>query len=73
MGCMDSRNRPLLAALDADLAVKAGTGALALGVAEALYHFRSFSLEALAFLATWYVLWCLATALTRRPRRPWPW
>lgn len=33
-----------------------GSGAGALGIAEALYHFHSFTLECVAFLATWYVL-----------------
>ena len=36
----------------------------ALFVAEAFYHFHSFTLECLAFLATWYVFsWALNKAL----------
>ena len=40
-------------------------GICALFVAEAFYHFHSFTLECLAFLATWYGFsWALNKALT---------
>ena len=45
-----------------DLVTELGTLAVALVVAELFYKFHSFSLECLAFLATWYVL----GAVTRR-------
>jgi hypothetical protein len=40
-----------------------------LGVAETLYKLHSFTLECVAFLATWYVADALASRLTR-PTRP---
>jgi hypothetical protein len=42
------------------LAREAATLILSLGLAEAFYKFHSFSLECLAFLATWAVLSALA-------------
>jgi hypothetical protein len=42
--------------LDVSLAINAITLVLSLGIAELLYKFHSFTLEAIAFLATWYVL-----------------
>ncbi|MBM4435296.1 MAG: hypothetical protein FJ028_09420 [Chloroflexi bacterium] len=41
------------------------TLALAFVVAEMLYKFRSFTLEAAAFLVTWYVLRLAARAIFR--------
>jgi hypothetical protein len=38
-------------------------------IAETLYKFHSFTLETLAFLATWYTLRVLATLLSRRTTR----
>ncbi len=35
--------------------IDAGTLAVSLGLADQLYQFHRFSLEAIAFLATWYV------------------
>jgi hypothetical protein len=41
--------------------------AVAFVIAELFYKFRSFSLECLAFLATWYVLsWLQSAVLGRR-------
>jgi hypothetical protein len=40
---------------------------LSLVIAELLYKFHSFTLEAVAFLATWYVLGAIAERL--RPTR----
>ena len=42
--------------LDAGTAVTLASLAIAFVIAEQLYKFRSFTLEALAFLATWFVL-----------------
>lgn len=42
--------------IDQQLAVNAVTLAVALVMAEALFKFRSFTLEAVAFLITWWVL-----------------
>lgn len=39
-----------------DLAINTATLAVALTVAEQLYKFHSFTLEAIAFLATWWGL-----------------
>ncbi len=52
--------------LSADLAVNASTLAVALVIAEQLYRFHSFTLEALAFLATWWSLRQVGLFLTRR-------
>ena len=38
------------------LVAEALPGAFAFGIAEVFYKFHSFTLECLAFLATWYVL-----------------
>jgi hypothetical protein len=47
-----------------------GTGlVLSLVIAELFYKFHSFTLEALAFLATWYVLGGIAEALARMLKR----
>jgi hypothetical protein len=46
--------------------VPAATGALV--IAEAFYKFGSFTLECLAFLATWFVIQVPLTALYRRWR-----
>ncbi|MBI2324124.1 MAG: hypothetical protein HYU87_04675 [Chloroflexi bacterium] len=43
------------------LAVDTATLGSALVIAEQLYRFHSFTLEALAFLATWYSLRKIAT------------
>jgi hypothetical protein len=59
-------NRRLLSWLDADLAINGATLAAALVIAEQLYKFRSFTLEALAFLATWYVLATVTRFVFRR-------
>lgn len=49
--------RSLLArSLTADRAIDAGTLAASLVITDRLYVFHQFSLEAIAFLATWYVL-----------------
>lgn len=48
--------RRILALTDSALAIDAATLALSLAVAEALYKFHSFTVEALAFLGTWYAL-----------------
>lgn len=42
--------------LDAGTAVTLASLAVALVIAEQLYKFRSFTLEAAAFLVTWFVL-----------------
>lgn len=55
------------ARLDAQLAVTLVTLAIAMVVAEQLYRFHSFTLETLAFLATWYVLRRAALFVTRHP------
>jgi hypothetical protein len=46
--------------------VPAATGALV--IAEAFYKFGSFTLECLAFLATWFVIQLPLSALHRRWR-----
>jgi hypothetical protein len=56
----------ILARLDRDLAIDGVTLAIALGVAEQLYKFHSFTLEALAFLGTWYSLRAAGRFLARR-------
>ncbi|MCW5941712.1 MAG: hypothetical protein KIS66_05745 [Fimbriimonadaceae bacterium] len=38
---------------------QAGTGVVSLALAETVYKFHSFSLECLAFLATWAALFAL--------------
>jgi len=44
---------------------------MAVGVSEVLYRFHSFTLECLAFLATWYALdWAVAHARGRRQGSP---
>ena len=53
------------ARLDAQLAVTLVTLAIAMVIAEQLYKFHSFTLETLAFLATWYVLRRAAQVLAR--------
>lgn len=55
-----------LAVLNTDLAVDAATLAMSLLIAEALYKFHSFTLEALAFLGTWYALRGAGRFLVRR-------
>ena len=45
----------------------AGVGALL--IAEAFYKFHSFTLECIAFLATWYALSWIAGRLFPRPPR----
>ena len=40
--------------------------ALSFGIAEPLYKFHSFTLECLAFLATWYVVDALIQPIARR-------
>lgn len=42
------------------------TFAVALATAELLYKFHSFTLEAIAFLATWYALSWAVSAIVRR-------
>ncbi len=42
--------------LTVDRAIDLGTLAASLGIADRLYVFHQFTLEALAFLGTWYVL-----------------
>ena len=42
------------------------TGVVSLVIAEMFYKFHSFTLEAVAFLGTWYVLEYLARAVTGR-------
>jgi hypothetical protein len=44
--------------------------AVSLVIAEQFYKFGSFTLECLAFLATWYVLDLLVHSLRSRGRRP---
>ncbi|HET8679008.1 MAG TPA: hypothetical protein VFM39_02745 [bacterium] len=46
----------LAALLNVTTAIDATTLGVSLVVAEFFYKFHSFTLEALAFLATWYVL-----------------
>ena len=55
-----------LAVLNTDLAIDAATLAMSLGVAEQLYRFHSFTLEAIAFLGTWYALRRAGRFLVRR-------
>jgi hypothetical protein len=43
---------------------------LSMFVAELFYKFRSFTLETIAFLATWFVLDWLAHTLLRLLRKP---
>lgn len=57
-----ARVRPLVTLA---LAVDVATLALALAVAENLFKWRSFTLEAIAFLAVWYALRELTRALLR--------
>jgi hypothetical protein len=53
--------------------VEAPAFAASLGIAELLFKFHSFSLECLAFLATWFVLGGAATwVLELRGSRPQP-
>ena len=49
----------------AEVAREVATFAVALVVAETCYHFHSFSLECLAFLATWACLGGAAYGATR--------
>lgn len=51
--------------LTPDLAIEAATLGGALVIAEQLYKFHSFTLEALAFLATWYTFRKVAHLFTR--------
>ncbi len=50
------------------LAREAGPLVVSLAVAELLFKFHSFTLEALAFLATWYLISGVAAALITRRR-----
>ena len=52
--------------LDAQLATTLVTLAIAMVIAEQLYKFHSFTLETLAFLATWYAIRRAALLLTKR-------
>ena len=51
--------------LDVTFVINAVTLGLSLGVAELLYKFHSFTLEALAFLGTWWVLRRIALLVAR--------
>ena len=51
--------------LDADTAVTLGSLAIAFVIAEQLYKFHSFTLETIAFLATWWVIRRAALFFTR--------
>jgi hypothetical protein len=53
------------ALLNATMIIDATTLAASLTVAEVFYKFHSFTLEALAFLATWYALRRAARAIAR--------
>jgi hypothetical protein len=56
----------LIHARSLDIAAREGvTLLLALVIAELFYKFHSFVLECVAFLATWYVLGAVASALVR--------
>ena len=58
----------LIHALPRPTMIAQGTAlVLSLVIAELLYKFHSFTLEAVAFLATWYVLGAIAERL--RPQR----
>jgi len=47
-------------------ALNLGTLAIAFVIAELFYKFGSFTVEAAAFLGTWYALRVVASALIRR-------
>jgi hypothetical protein len=49
---------------------EAGAFAVAFLIAEFLYKFKSFALECLAFLATWYVLSFIQSLVIREKPRP---
>jgi len=51
--------------LTPDLAIDTATLGTALVIAEQLYRFHSFTLEALAFLGTWYALRKVASLFRR--------
>lgn len=53
---MDQLRTALGSRLDAGTAVTLASLAVAFVIAEQLYKFRSFTLEAAAFLVTWFVL-----------------
>lgn len=58
--------RRILAFTNIAVAIDAATLALSLAIAEALYKFHSFTVEALAFLGTWYALRRVARFLAGR-------
>ena len=48
---------------------EATTLTIALAIAELFFHFHSFVLECVAFMATWYVLsWAVTFVIERWPR-----
>lgn len=53
---MDQLRTALGSRLDAGTAVTLASLAIAFVIAEQLYKFHSFTLETIAFLATWWVL-----------------
>lgn len=53
---MSIRSKRVLPAIQPTILRQGLTLAASLGVAEVFYHFHSFSLECLAFLATWKAL-----------------
>ncbi len=55
----------LAALLNVVTVIDATTLAVSLGIAEVFYKFHSFTLEALAFLVTWYALRRVARFLAR--------
>lgn len=54
--------------LTLERAIDGATLATSLVIADQLYLFHRFTLEALAFLATWYVLRAAARYIALRPR-----
>jgi hypothetical protein len=63
---METIRRVLDTPLNAATAVTATTCAVAFVIAEQLYKFHSFTLETIAFLATWWVLRRAGLLLVRR-------
>ncbi|MGH2404334.1 MAG: hypothetical protein ACRDGN_07695 [bacterium] len=57
----------LAALLNVATVIDGTTLGVSLAVAEVFYKFHSFTLEALAFLATWYALRRVARFLARVP------
>lgn len=53
--------RSLSTVLTTKTLTQAGTGVVSLGLAETFYRFHSFSLECVAFLATWAALYGLVS------------